>query len=87
MQKQKLQIALGTSLIWIISLSSCAGIQIKTWFLDSKTENALIRKNEDGSIQEKLTYLEAYGYRCYSPIDDEAWRTRLAECCAGVYAH
>lgn len=82
--KQKLRIVAATSLIWIISLSACAGLKIKTWFLDAKEQNALIRKASTGEITERLSYIEADGYRCYSPIDDEAWRTRLAQCCAAV---
>lgn len=82
MLNQKLRLVVATCLIWIICLSSCAGLKIKTWFLDGKDEQALIRKNDDGVVTEKLTYIEADGYRCYSPVDDEAWRTRLVECCA-----
>lgn len=81
MLKEKLRIVGVTSLLWILFLS-CSGLTIKTYFLDGMSENALIRRNEDGTIQEKLTFLQAHGYRCYSPVDDEAWRTRLAQCCA-----
>lgn len=82
--KQRLKIAAATSLIWIICLSSCAGLNITTWFLDGKEHLELIRKNADGSILASKTFLEAHGFLCYSPSDDEAWRTQFAtyaECC------
>lgn len=81
MRKQRLQTVAVTSLIWTICLSSCGSLAVRTWFLDSEVEKALIRKGDDGSVKEKLSYLEAYGYRCYSAADDEAWRLRLFECC------
>lgn len=85
--KQRLRIAAATSLIWILCLSSCAGLRITTWFLNGKGEEAqqgLDRKSHDGTLQAHKSWLEADGYHCYSPIDDEAWRTRMAtlsECC------
>lgn len=82
MLKQKLQIVGATSLIWTICLSSCAALNIKTWYLDGIHEQALIRRNADGTVNEKLSWLEADGFRCYSPLDDEAWRDRLIQCCA-----
>lgn len=84
MPKEKLKIVMVTSLIWIGFLSSCAGLNIKTWYLDAEEEQALIRRNADGSIKEKISYLQAQGYLCYSVTDDEAWRTRLAQCCAAA---
>ncbi len=82
MRNQKLRVVVVTSLIWILCLSSCAGLKIKTWFLDGKDAQALIRKDSSGNITEKLTYFEADGYRCYSQADDTAWRNRMALCCA-----
>lgn len=79
--REQLRIVMVTSLTWILFLS-CTGLTIKTWYVEGITENALIRRSEDGSIQERLTFLQAHGYRCYSPVDDEAWRARLIACCA-----
>lgn len=79
---QRLQIVGVTSLIWIVCLSSCAALSIKTWFLDGKEYQSLVRKNSNGTLKEKLSFIEANGYRCYSPADDEAWRNRLIACCA-----
>lgn len=81
-RKEKLRIAGATSLIWTLCLSSCAALNIKTWFLDGMHEQALIRRDSNGNIKEKLTFLEGDGYRCYSAVDDEAWRNRLIQCCA-----
>lgn len=72
----------GICLISILCLSSCGALQIKTWFLDAHDYNALIRKNKDGTLNEKLEYVQAHGYRCYSPEDDTAWRNRLVACCS-----
>lgn len=80
--KRSLQIAVATSAVWMICLSSCAGLKIKTWFLDGKEESALIRR-KSGVIVEKMTFFDADGYRCYSQADDTAWRDRMALCCAG----
>lgn len=82
MPKEKLKIVMATSLIWTVCLSSCASLTIKTWYLDGAGEHGLVRRASDGSIQEKLEFLEANGYFCYSPQDDEMWRQRLAICCA-----
>jgi hypothetical protein len=92
MLKQRLRIATATSLIWIACLSACgASLQVKTWFTDSKNvkeecrlEKPFVRRNGKGDIQEALSLLEAHAYRCYSPADDEAWRSRMAvlsQCC------
>ena len=82
MQKPKRR-TLGVMLLTlIVSLSCCAGLTVRTWFLDGKNYEALIRKNPDGSLKEKLSFVEADGYRCYSPVDDEAIRNRLIECCS-----
>jgi hypothetical protein len=78
------KIVVVTSLIWILGLSSCAGLKIKTWFLSSKTDGALVRKDSHGQIMESLNYIQADGYRCYSEQDDTAWRNRLVLCCNGV---
>ena len=86
MLNPKLKVAAVTSLIWIVCLSSCASLTIKTWFLDGKDHVSLIRKNSDGSIKEAKSFPEAHGFLCYSPQDDEAWRTYLAAqvaCCNG----
>lgn len=90
---QKLTIAGVTSLAWMVCLSSCGSLQIKTWFLDQtqvseacKDAKPLIRRGGDGAVQEALTILQADGYRCYSPADDEAWRNDLnieTQCCNG----
>lgn len=83
---------LWTSLAWIGLLGSCASTElIKTWGVgaanvrpDCQLEKPLIRTNDAGVIQEALTVLQANAYRCYSPVDDEAWRTRMVQlesCC------
>lgn len=89
MLKTKLIPVAATSVIWIICLSSCGGMQVKTWFTDSthvseqcRNEEHLVRR-KNGVVQEALTIVKADGYRCYSPADDQAWRNRMAVCCAG----
>lgn len=87
--KQKLKIVVATSVGWTICLSivsACAGMNIKTWFVDGRDAKALIRKNSSGQITDKLTVEQADGYLCYSPLDDEAWRNSLntyKACCDG----
>lgn len=81
-RNERLRIVAATSLIWIACLSSCAELRIKTWFLDGREEQALIRR-KNGEIIERLTFVEADGYRCYSEADDTAWRNRLVACCEG----
>lgn len=85
MLKQRLMTAAVTSLIWITCLSSCAGMKVKTWFLDGRDEKMLVRKN-GGVITDRLSFFEADGYRCYSRADDEAIRAHMASleaCCSG----
>lgn len=85
MLKERLKVAAVTSLVWISCLSSCAGEQVTAWFLDSKTSNELIRKDDAGHVIGQKPYVDAYGYICYSPADDEAWRVRMGtldECCS-----
>lgn len=82
MSRNRLPIVLVMSAVLITCLSCCSGITIKTWFLDGIYENGLIRKKSDGTLLEKISFIEANGYRCYSPVDDEAWRNRMAACCA-----
>lgn len=88
MLNHKLRIVGATSLIWIISLSSCSALKIKTWFADAtqvsppcQVEDLLVRKDSKGKVQEALTILQMDGYRCYSAADDEAWRNLLIACC------
>lgn len=80
--RKKLTTLTATLMILIGSLSACGALQIKTWFLDSKETGALIRKHANAPM-EVLSYADADSYRCYSPIDDQAWRDRMALCCAG----
>jgi hypothetical protein len=74
-------------LTWILCLSAvgaCGSLQIKTWLIDAN-DGSLVR-TKNGVVIEKQSYTDANGYRCYSPIDDEAWRARMATlsaCCPG----
>lgn len=68
-------------------MTACA-FQIKTWTAepanvkpDCQAEKPLVRK-KGGQITEALSILEMAKYRCYSEIDDTAWRNRMAICCA-----
>ena len=84
--RQRLKIVAETSLIWIISLSilqACAGLSIKTWFLDGKL-GMLIRRDSSGNVSDERKIADSDGYLCYSPSDDEAWRNDLitqSQCC------
>ena len=75
-------VILGT----LIVLSSCASLQVKTWFFEPKNVSIecqsvepLVRR-KDGVIVEALTVPKAEGYRCYSEADDTAWRTAYRVC-------
>lgn len=61
----------------LIILSSCAALSIKTWIVKS---GDLIHGTETKTVA------EAEGFRCYSELDDTAWRTELKiqrACCSG----
>lgn len=65
------------------SLIACAGLTIKTWYLDAQLKK-LVRRDSAGNIREIKELIDADGYRCYSRIDDEAWRkeySSLSACC------
>jgi hypothetical protein len=74
-----------TSVFWLLGISSCASLNVRSWFLDGAKEGALVRRDQTGAIKERLTFYEADGYRCYSENDDSAWRARLIQCCAKAY--
>ena len=75
----RLKVAVVTSLIWTLGLSSCGSLKVKWWFLDGKEENALIRRARGGEIMERMTYQEADGYLCLSPLDVQALRDYCTE--------
>lgn len=70
-----------TSLLWLTVLASCASTKITTWLITDKGD--LMHKT--GSAEQHKTVAEAVKYRCYSEIDDTAWRKLLADyqaCCS-----
>lgn len=76
--------------LWLAGMASCASsTMIKTWLVapDTATPPECLKYNalnhKTSKVNEMLTLLQAKGYRCYSPQDDEAWRTRLATCESG----
>jgi hypothetical protein len=56
----------------MICLSSCGGLKVKWWFLDGTEEMALIRRDHEGSIVDRLEFKEADGHWCLSRSDAEA---------------
>ncbi len=61
----------------LIVLSSCAALQITTWIIK---QGGLVHGHDQKAIA------EAEGYRCYSELDDSAWRNELKAqraCCGG----
>lgn len=78
------------SLLGLTGIASCSFAEmIKAWLVtpDTATPPECLKYNslqhKTSKVNEMLTLLQAKGYRCYSPQDDEAWRTRLATCEAG----
>lgn len=60
-----------------LSLSCCAALTVTTW---------VVKQGELVHGLDKKSVLEAEGYRCYSEIDDSAWRNELKiqrDCCGG----
>lgn len=82
MTPKEKHLLVGILLGWIIFPSSCASLNITTWLIDAIHEGSLVRKDSNGTIIGRLSYVEANGYRCYSESDDEAWRNRLVACCS-----
>lgn len=72
--------ALITSLLWLTGLGSCASsAKIRTWLIEDEG-----LRHKTSAVNEALTFVEAKGYRCYSPKDDETWRQGYAaykSCC------
>ncbi len=74
MLKRKTTLAI---LAVLISLSSCAALQITTW---------TIKQGELVHGLDKKSIAEGEGFRCYSEPDDAAWRNELkiqSACCNG----
>lgn len=57
------------------------GIAITTWLISSGWDG-LVRFNGDGTVSQRKSIPDADNYRCYSPIDDEYWRSAMIACCA-----
>lgn len=70
-----------TSLFWIGTFASCASSEvIKTWIIVDKDHV----RHHTNDVDELKTIADVVGYRCYSKIDDTAWRSRmndLSACC------
>jgi len=62
-----------------LALSACGSLMVTTW-INSARDHELQRKDGHGNIVARKAYVAADDYRCYSPIDDEAWRSDLAQC-------
>lgn len=66
-----------------LTLSACAGLVITTWQISAR-DAELQRKDAQGHVIAHKPLTEADDYRCYSPVDDEAWRKEHADlraCC------
>lgn len=62
-------------LLILITLSSCAALQITTWIVK---QGVFVHGVDTKSL------VEAEGFRCYSKADDTAWREELklqTACC------
>ena len=56
---------------------------ITTWIISAK-DAELQRKDGNGNVVARKSLHDADGYRCYSRVDDEAWRSQFAAakaCC------
>lgn len=66
-----------------LALSACGGLVITTWLISAK-RGELVREDGHGNVVASKPLSEADRYRCYSPVDDEAWRKQYSElktCC------
>lgn len=68
--RERFRIAAATSILWALTLTSCAAVKVKWWFLDGREELALIRRHSD-SPTEKQSFKDSDGYICSSPADWE----------------
>jgi hypothetical protein len=66
-----------------IAFNACAGLTVTAWLVDADHPDELVRLDGSGHVEEELPWAKADNYRCYSPSDDEAWRTKLKTCEAG----
>lgn len=65
------------------TISACGGLVVTTWLISAK-DGELQRKDGHGNVVAHKPLAEANDFRCYSPTDDEAWRTQYAQlraCC------
>lgn len=73
-------------LISFLSASAgCAagGLVVKTWLIDAE-RGTLVRRDKNQNVTEEKSLRDANNYRCYSPNDDQAWRSSYAQlkaCC------
>lgn len=72
-----------TSGLWLLLFGACAAkTPIATWILTGPDG----LRHHDGSVDQAMTIVQASGFRCYSELDDQTWRTLLAvksACCDG----